>query len=224
MGNLGRYLQKAMYPVGLRPFLEHTLEELVNSGVSGNAQLVLVVGHHDEQVRAYFGDSFGELRISYVQQETLTGTGDALRLAGTAIEGRGSVVAWQGDLFVSRELFRAVVRHEAETVVTLGRGHEDEPAVLRATVMDDFVTRVWEGAGPLVDIGLWKLNAALLPELNRVQAPGGEYRFLPNLQRLIDGGLEVGHVKSDEWVHLGGTLPTPEENVNAVVKRLTRGK
>lgn len=221
MGRLGSYLQKAMYPVGLKPFLQHTLEQLLASGAAPTgSRVVIVVGHLEEQVRAYFGNDFEGLEVAYVTQERQAGTGDALRLASGALQGGGSVVAWQADLFVPRRLFTAVAGHPRANVVTLGRGHEDESPVLLATTEGDLVTCVWEGQGPLLDIGLWKLETRLLPEFGEVVAPNGELRMLPNLQRLIDRGVEVGFVSSDEWVHLGGTLPSAEENVRAVARRL----
>ncbi len=221
LGRLGSYLQKAMYPVGLKPFLQHSLEQLLASGAATRgSRVVLVVGHLAEQVMAYFGSGFEGLEVTYVKQERLAGTGDALRLVGKALEATGSVVAWQGDLFVTKELFAAVAAHPLANVVTLGEGHEDEPPALLATTEGELVTTVWEGAGPLLDIGLWKLEARLLPEFGAVVAPNGELRMLPNLQRLIERGLRVGFVQSSEWVHLGGTLPSAEENVRAVARRL----
>lgn len=221
MGRLGTYLQKAMYPVGLKPFLQHSLEQLLRSGAApSGARVVLVVGHLAEQVRAYFGNAFEGLQVSYVHQEQLAGTGHALSLAAQALEGSGPVIAWQGDLFVTSELFAAVAAHPAANVVTLGTGHEDESPALLATTEGERVTRVWEGEGPLLDVGLWKLAGSLLPRFAEVVAPNGEYRMLPNLQRQIDAGLEVGFVRSSEWVHLGGTLPSAEENVRAVARRL----
>ena len=53
-----------------------------------------------------------------------------------------------------------------------------------------------------------------------VRAEKGEYRMLPNLQRSLDDGAEVGHVVADAWIHLGGVLPTPEANVRDVVRRV----
>src|SRR5690554_4288627 len=177
MGRLGSYMQKAMYPVGLKPFLQHSLEQLLASGAApGGSRVVLVVGHLAQQVRAYFGSSFEGLELRYVKQERLAGTGDALKLAGGALEGGGSVVAWQGDLFVTSGLFRRVASHPSSNVVTLSEGHEDEPPALLATTAGEHVTRVWEGDGPLLDIGLWKLDASLLPQFGEVVAPGGEYR------------------------------------------------
>ncbi len=232
LGGLGSYLQKCMYPVGLKPFLHYSLEQLVASGLPGpSGRLMLVVGHLQQQVRAYFGSSFEGLALYYVEQRELLGTGDALRLAGGALDeldgsgpssSTGSVVAWQADLFVPRELFSAVGRHEAPNATTLAEGHIDEPAVLRATVAGPRLRKVWQGEGPLVDIGLWKLERRLLARLATVRAANGEFRMLPNLQRCMEEGTEVGYVVGDEWVHLGGTLPTPEANVRQVVARLWR--
>lgn len=224
MGALGTYMQKAMYPVGLKPFLQYSLEQLLQSGAAGSAsQLVLVVGHLADQVRQYFGSTFDGLPISYVHQGQLSGTGHALKCAADALSGAQAVLAWQGDLFVSSSLFAEVAQHPLRNVVTLGVGHENEPPELKATTVGHRVTCVWQGEGPLLDIGVWKLTGALLPQLSRVRAANGEFRMLPNLQQHIDAGLEVGFVTSSEWVHLGGTLPTPEENVRAVVRRLWNG-
>ena len=223
MAGLGRYLQKCMYPVGLRPFLEHTLEQLHASRAWQRAErLALVVGHHEDQVRAYFGEAWRGLPITYVRQPDLLGTGNALRLAADVLEPDASVVAWQADLFVPSAIFDALAEHPAPTAVTLGPGHPGESRRLLASVVDDRVSRVWDGAGPLYDIGAWKLAPDVLARLMEVRAEKGEFRLLPNLQRCIDDGAVVGHVTAREWVHLGGTLPTPEANVRAVVERLWR--
>jgi hypothetical protein len=114
----------------------------------------------------------------------------------------------------------AVAAHRAPTVVTLGAGHQDESDRLRATVEGGRVLRVWDGADDLYDVGLWKLAPAVLARMTEVRAEKGEYRMLPNLQRSLDDGAEVGHVVCDAWIHLGGTLPSPETNVRDVVRRV----
>ncbi len=222
LGNLGRYLQKCLYPVGLRPFLEHTLVQLMSSGVVDTAsdRLALVVGHHSDQVRAYFGSDFEGLPITYVEQEQRLGTGHALKLAFDALQPRASSIGWQADLFVTAEMFRAVARHQAANVVTLGPGDPGESPVLKATVSGPHVTRVWEGEGPLYDVGLWKLSPEVLASIADVRAATGEIRMLINLQRSIDAGASFGFTVADDWIHLGGTLPTPEANVRRVVEKV----
>lgn len=222
MGRLGGYLQKCMYPVGLRPFLAHALAQVLASEAVDPARdrLALVVGHLAEQVRGYFGGAVDGLPIVYVEQAERLGTGHALSLAAAALRPSAPVIGWQADLFPTAAMVGAVARHPGPNVVTLGPGHEDESDRLRATVEGDRVTRVWDGDGRLYDIGLWKLAPAVLGRMTEVRAEKGEYRMLPNLQRSLDEGAEVGYVVADAWIHLGGTLPTPEANVRDVVRRV----
>lgn len=221
MGHLGSYLQKCMLPVGLRPFLEHTLLQLGASGVAAPGdRLALVVGHHAEQLRHYFGDEYRGMPIRYVEQAERLGTGDALALAAAALQPDAPVIAWQADLFVSAPMFTALARHPAPNVVTLGQGDARESPRLRASLAGDRVSRVWDGDSDWLDIGAWKLVPAVLAGMRRVRAEKGEYRMLPNLQLALDDGAWVAYTTSDAWVHLGGEFPTPEANVRDVIARV----
>jgi UDP-N-acetylglucosamine diphosphorylase / glucose-1-phosphate thymidylyltransferase / UDP-N-acetylgalactosamine diphosphorylase / glucosamine-1-phosphate N-acetyltransferase / galactosamine-1-phosphate N-acetyltransferase len=221
-GRLGSYLQKCMYPVGLRPFVEHALAQVLASGAArpGRDRLAFVVGHHGEQLRAYFGDTYGGLSVTYVEQPVPEGTGQALWLAGRALTPTASVLAWTADALPRAATVAALVAHPAPNVVTLGPGDPGESDALRATVEGGRLRRVWHGVDDRYDVGLWKLAPDVLARLTEVRAEDGEVRLLPNLQRVLDDGAEVGFVETDDWIHLGGTLPTPEANVRAVVARV----
>ena len=222
LGDLGSYLQKCMYPVGLKPFLAHTLDQLLASGAVdlGRDRLTLIVGHHGDQVRGYLGSAYRGLDVSYVEQAQRLGTGHALALAYGSLAESGPAVAWQADLFVPAVLFTRVLAHPDENVVTLGPGATGESPLIRATTEGNRVRRCWEGAGPLYDIGLWRFSGETLARIGAERAGSGEIRVLKNLQRLIDGGAEVGYLETDDWIHLGGTLPTPERNVRDVVLKV----
>ena len=222
-GALGRYLQKCMYPIGLRPFLEHTLLEwLEGTGAKPRRdRLTLVVGHFDEQLRGYFGASFEGIAVRYVAQSARRGTGHALGVGVDALpDETEAVVAWLADLFVPSESFRALAAHPVPAVAAQALGEEGESSRVRATRAGHRVTRVWDGEGPWIDAGLWRLPLRVARGLRRVSAEGGEYRVLPNLQTFLDEGLELGYLELPERLHLGGVHPSPEENVRHVVRRL----
>ncbi len=219
-GRLGRYLQKCMLPVGLTPFVEFSVRNLRASGAVDpeHDRLTFVVGHLGEQVRAYFGDEYDGMPLRYVEQGEARGTGHALaRVSGALPAGRPAVI-WLGDLYVTAELFAAVAEHSSANVLTLAPGGIDANASVRVTTEGARVTQAWYGRGPLADIGLWKLEPAVMAAMT--EPTGAEVRALPNLQRRIDAGLEVGWLETDEWVHLGGTEPTPEDNVLDVQRRV----
>lgn len=222
MGQLGRYLQKCMYPVGLRPFLELSIANLLASEHcdAQRDRLTLVVGHHREQIEAYFGDDYHGLRVQYLPQGEPLGTGHALYQAYQGLEPTSSVIVWLADLYVPITLFSRMQHHPAENVLTVAPGHEEESDKLRISTKGERVTRAWNGEGERFDIGFWKLSSQVLANMTRVKAENGEYRALPNLQRCIDEGVQVGYLEADAWLHLGGVNPTPEANVRTVVEQL----
>ncbi len=222
-GELGRYLQKAMYPVGLRPFLEHTLLQWLEGAAVDprRDRLTLVVGHLDEQLRGYFGGAFEGVPLRYVAQSAPRGTGHAVGVGVDALpDETEAVVVWLGDLFVPAEAFRALLAHPAEAVAAQALGPAGESPRLLATRAHQRVTCVWDGEGPWLDAGLWRLPLRVARALRRVSADKGEHRVLPNLQTHLDQGLQLGWIELDEWLHLGGVHPTPEANVRHVVRRL----
>jgi len=216
-GALGRYLQKCMYPVGLEPFLAYSVRNLLKSRRFDvrRDRLILVVGHFAEQVWNFFGERFEGVEICYLEQPNPLGTGHALSLVFEAYRPAQPVIAWLADLYVPTALFERVCDHEGENVLTLASGAGDEK--VQVTTEGDQVVRAWRGEGDF-DIGLWKLSPETLARMARVRE--GEYRVLPNLQGAIEEGVLVGYVRANEWLHLGGTHPTVEANVRAVVERV----
>lgn len=219
-GRLGRYLQKCMYPIGVKPFVAYAVDNLLQARHldRDRDRLIFVIGHFGDQLRHYFGDNVDGLPVLYVEQTEQLGTGHAIHTVHTAYPSPASVVVWLADLYVSTALFEAVAAHPAATVQTLAPGPEDENPNVRVTTDGEWVTAAWQGAGPLYDIGLWKMAPDVAAGMVGRQVD--EYRVLPNLQRAIDDGTEIGYVRADEWIHLGGTRPTVEENVIAVAARV----
>ncbi len=219
-GRLGSYLQKCMYPVGLTPFVELSIRNLLRSAYVDpeHDRLTLIVGHYGEQLRRYFGDDYHGLPIRYLAQTEALGTGHALKLFYDTAQPSDPTVVWLADLYVPTDMFDALRAHVFDNVESVSTGHEDENSKVRVSLDGDRVTRAWMGESAYFDIGFWKLAPDVLATMT--EYTGDEIRALPNLQRCIDAGTPVGYVHAAEWLHLGGTQPSPEANVRAVVARL----
>lgn len=215
-------MQKCMYPVGLRPFLELSLRNLLRSdGINiQRDHLTLVVGHHAEQIKSYFGSNYEGLAITYLFQAEQLGTGHALYLAYEHLNQQDPLIAWLADMYVSPQLFTEIQTHAFDNVQTIGPGEVGEKADLKVTTRGDRIVKAWQGDESLYDIGLWKLSPEVLALM--MTERHGEYRMVPNLQYAIDQGHDLGYIKTDDWLHLGGTLPSPEENVLNVVQKILR--
>lgn len=222
-GELGSYLQKAMYPIGLRPFLAYSVESLLASGAvrPGHDRLTFVVGHYGEQIRAYFGSHVDGLEVTYLEQAEPLGTGHAVHLAAEALQPTEATLIWLADGYVPAAWFDALAHHPVATAMVLAPGHPDENPSVRIDTDGDRITRAFGATGDRYDVGVWRFPPSVMRGMTDI-ADNGEVRMLPNLQRMIEDGLEVGWHEADEWLHLGGTAPTPEENVAHVEARVRR--
>ncbi|MEY1554297.1 NTP transferase domain-containing protein [Yoonia sp. R2331] len=218
-GNLGGYLQKCMYPIGLNPFLELSVRNLTMSGIDlSTSSLTLVVGHFKEQIQSYFGDSYNGLKINYVVQDAALGTGHAIQTAYQKAGLTGPCVVWLADGYVKPTQFSAILAHKMPIVQSVAADRDPAHAKIRVSLNDHQITQAWEGDSDYVDIGLWKFSEAMVKRMTGRKEV--EYRIMPNLQDAIMDGENIGYLIEDEWLHLGGTEPTPEINTLRIAQRV----
>ena len=98
--------QKSMIPVHGKPLLEYIIDGLVSVGFKN---LILVVGYQKEQIINYFlkGDQWG-IKIEYVVQKKLNGTGGALLSCERLIKKTHFFLTW-GDILVPYDVYRDVI-------------------------------------------------------------------------------------------------------------------
>ncbi|MGB7431547.1 MAG: sugar phosphate nucleotidyltransferase [Ahrensia sp.] len=218
-GNLGSYLQKCMYPIGLKPFLELSIRNLTQSGVDlSTSSLTLVVGHYKEQIQSYFGETYNGLAINYVVQDEALGTGHAILTAYQKAGLSGPCIVWLADSYIKQAQFSAIVDHQKAVVMSLAADRDPAHAKIRVSLNDALIAQAWEGDSDYVDIGFWKMSEAIVKRMTSRKEV--EYRILPNLQNAINDGEQIGYLIEDEWLHLGGTEPTPEINTLRIAKRV----
>jgi len=102
---------KHLIKLGGKPILEHCLDALKTAGID---EALVVVHYMEEKIRKYFGDGkdFG-LKIEYVKQEAVKGTGNAIGIVEPHVKGEFLVV--YGDLLFTADAVKSVVSlHEKE--------------------------------------------------------------------------------------------------------------
>ena len=102
---------KHMIKVGGKPILKYSLDALKASGVT---EVVIVTHYMGDAIRQYFGggEKMG-LKIEYVEQEAMLGTGNAVSAVESCVN--GDFVLVYGDLLFAPEAMKAVLQSfEAE--------------------------------------------------------------------------------------------------------------
>ncbi len=218
MGNLSSYLQKCMYPVIDRPFLELTLDSLVSNARFDAAKdrIILVVGHLQEQIRAYFGSNWKGLELQYVHQTEALGTAHAVALGYQACVPDCPVIIVQADVWAEPVFFENLVDHPVHDVLSICRHECAFQHNERVNVDHGMITRAWKGTSPFVECGIWKFSPDMIGFM--MSRKDDEYRALASVQAAIESGRQVAAIERGTWIHLGGTEPGVAENLIAVVE------
>ena len=194
---------KGLVPVGDRPLLAHVFDTLVDLGVT---HLVVVVGYRGDEIRAHFGDSYGETPITYVDQPERRGLAHAVALAGPHVS--GEFLLLNGDNVCNANLDAVVARHrETDAVATLPVERVSRERAAQAGVLafeDGAVVGVSEKpADPpsrLIPRGFYALDERVVDACRDVE-PGhtGERELSAALDALLTAGESVETVALEGW-------------------------
>ncbi|WP_254271205.1 bifunctional sugar-1-phosphate nucleotidylyltransferase/acetyltransferase [Haloarcula marina] len=80
---------KPMLPVADRPLVAHTADTAISAGAD---ELIFVVGYEADAVRAYFGEEYRGVPVSFAVQEEQLGTADAVDAAREHLDGPFAVL------------------------------------------------------------------------------------------------------------------------------------
>lgn len=99
----GEFRQKCTIPVANKPIVRHIVENLLEVGIS---RIIVVVGHHAQQVRGVIADI---PNVEFVTQNPLGGTAEAVLTALEKINDEDYLVIY-GDIVTTSENFRNIIK------------------------------------------------------------------------------------------------------------------
>ncbi|MEY7850842.1 sugar phosphate nucleotidyltransferase [Natrarchaeobius sp. A-rgal3] len=196
---LTRHRPKPMLSVGVRPILEHTLDALVDGGVTS---IVLVVGYKRTDVQSYFGHSYRDVPITYAAQEKQLGTGHAVLAAEPSVDDSFLVV--NGDQVIDRRLVRDVLdAHEgSDSIATLGLIRRVDVGEYGGVITDDdSVTEIVEAPRDdrdyRLNAGVYGFESGVFDAIRRTTPRAGEHLLVDAIEHLVENGNVVRGVESD---------------------------
>jgi UDP-N-acetylglucosamine diphosphorylase/glucosamine-1-phosphate N-acetyltransferase len=212
---------KHLIQVGGKPILEYCLDAVKASGVT---EVVVVTHYMGDAIRQCFGDgeSMG-LKISYVEQAEMLGTGNAVSVVEPYID--GDFVLVYGDLLFAREALAGVVRlFEAEkpaAVMAVVPVEKPEGYGVVELENEKIVKRIVEkpaaGEAPsnLANAGLYVLSEEIFEKIRQTTASiRSEWELTDALSLLIaDGKLVLAsRVSKGDWIDIGRPWDLLEAN------------
>ncbi len=100
---------KCLAQVNGIPILVNSLTQLANVGI---VQVVIVVGHHQEQIRELIGNSFKGIEITFVESEVYATTNNIYSLWLAREHMTEDILLLEGDVFYDQELLEHMLSPE----------------------------------------------------------------------------------------------------------------
>lgn len=168
------HIPKPMVRVGDTPILEYTLSILPEE----IDEVILVVGYRQNVIREYFGDSFGDRKLVYVEQPELKGTGDALLRAKPFLNNESFLLIHADDLYHPEDL-AACIGGTARVLVK----ESEHPERFGVCVVDDdgrildILEKRENPPSNLVNIGAYFLTNTIF-SIPLIPSPTGKEYYL----------------------------------------------
>jgi bifunctional UDP-N-acetylglucosamine pyrophosphorylase/glucosamine-1-phosphate N-acetyltransferase len=212
---------KHLIKVGGKPILEQCLESLKTCGVT---ETIIVTHYMSDAIRQYFGD--GEklgLKITYVEQAEVLGTGNAVSAVEPYVD--GDFVLVYGDLLFASDTVKSIIHsYEMEkpaAVMAVVPVEKPESYGIVELENDKVVKRIIEKPAPskapsnLANAGLYVFSKEIFGKLKRTKVSvRGEWELTDALSLLIKDEKTVlaTKISKDDWIDIGRPWDLLEAN------------
>jgi len=219
---------KHLIKVGGKPILEHCLDALKSCGLT---EITIVTHYMSDAICQYFGD--GEkmgLKIAYVEQAEMLGTGNAVSAVEPYVD--GDFVLVYGDLLFAPDVIKNMIHsYESEkpaAVMAVVPVEKPESYGIVELENEKAVKRIIEkpalGEAPsnLVNAGLYVFSKEIFDKLRRTKASvRGEWELTDALSLLIKDEKTVlaTEISKGDWIDIGRPWDLLEAN-SWVLKRM----
>jgi bifunctional UDP-N-acetylglucosamine pyrophosphorylase/glucosamine-1-phosphate N-acetyltransferase len=218
---------KHLIKVGGKPILEHCLNAVKTSGIE---EALIVIHYMGDAIRQYFGDGkkFG-LKIEYVEQKAVLGTGNAVSLVEPHIKDEFLLV--YGDLLFSADAVKNVIdSHKKEKpAATMAVVPVENPEDYGIVELEDekYVKRIVEkpkheeAPSNLANAGIYVFSTEIFDKVREISASArGEWEITDAISQLSKEKKTVLAVKisQDDWIDIGRPWDLLEANRWALMR------
>lgn len=211
---------KHLIKVGGKPILEHCLRGLKAWGIK---EIVVVVHYMADAIRDYFGDgqSLG-LKVEYVEQKEVLGTGNAVGIVEPFVEDDFLLV--YGDLLFTVEAVKKVVglHRKEKPVVTMAVVAVENPEGYGMVEVDEGVVKRIvekpsreEAPSDLANAGVYVFSKEIFEKVRETSASArGEWEVTDAISMLLKEGKRVlaVEVSREDWFDVGRPWDLLEAN------------
>ncbi len=191
---------KPLIEVANKPVLMHNLDQML--GIVDEA--IIIVGYKKDQIMQALGEHYHSIKITYIVQEEMLGTGHALLMAEGKVTGK--FFAFYGDDLYSRKDMKNLAKFDNAVLLQ----HKDDVSKFGAVVVENGLVKevIEKPQGPppsnLVNAGMFCFTPEIFPILRSLKlSPRGEYELTDAMQELAKQGKLHYQEVQGFWIPVG---------------------
>lgn len=203
-----------------KPILAHNLDQLI--GIV--EEVIIVVNYLKDKIKNYFGNEYKGIKLKYVFQKEMLGTGDAVLMTKNEIREK-FIVMYGDDLYSRKDILRMI---ENDCSILL-KHKEDVSAfgvvVLVDGIVRDIVEKPKKFVSSLVNTGLYIFEVDIFSYLEKIEkSERGEFE-LPDAIRLLIKQKEFrGCEVKGYWIPIGYPWNILEATKFLIKEKIVLGK
>jgi NDP-sugar pyrophosphorylase family protein len=197
MKELTEHTPKPLLVVGGKTLLEHQFD-IMPPDVH---EVIILVGYLGKMVREKYGNEYNGMKITYVEQETLDGTGGALWLAQSHLEDT-FIVTCADNICAAEDVAAASCNPWAVVGLEVDEMGNAAKMVINETdhVIDILEVGQHDKSPGFLNTGLYALDRRVFNYPLVPKSPGSIEYGLP--QTLVNSGLPLHLIKASFWIEI----------------------
>ena len=208
-------IPKPLLPVAGRPFLEHNIEAMKESGIK---DLILLIGWRAPRIREHFGDGkeFG-VKIEYVEQKERLGTAHAIGMIKELVD--TPFFCLYGDVVLTKESVKGLVDHHKKVkgsvmaLTTVDDPRRYGSIISQDGVIKDIIEKPEVPQTNTINAGAYILDPTIFEAIAETKkSPRGEFEITDSFKILMKKGHIYTHLLKGEWIDVARPWDLLEAN------------
>lgn len=189
---------KPLLKAANKTLIEHNLDNL--NGIVDEA--IIVVGYKKNLIKKFLGKKYKNIKITYVEQQQLLGTGHAVSMVERHIKNRFLLL--MGDDIYSKEDIRKCAKLRYSILTTKSKNWKNFGVVVEKNgLLIDFAEKPKRFISDLINTALYSLDKKIFRCLNQIKKSKRKEYELPDAVKMLSKDEKVYCIKTKNWMSIG---------------------
>ncbi len=204
MGELTNNRPKPLIPIHGKPFLGYILDALKEAHIR---EIGIIVHYLKDQIITYVDTTYkGAFDVTYIEQRSMLGTGDAIAAAESFTDGSPFIVISGDNYYSLRDIQQLIQAKEDCTVCGTRSECPEKYGVLeyQGTKLRRIIEKPVHPPSNIINAGLYKFTSLIFPALKHIKPSiSGEYYITDAINILAKEQNVHVMILQDSWIDLG---------------------